>query len=82
MKLNKKIKMQARSESTTQTLQREKRSLDEKNKEITAKIRRLEGELATEEAHREQARLHLNYLPFNQVYMHNNEKVLEINYKI
>lgn len=48
--------LQTRSESTTTTLQREKKCLDEKNKELIARIRRLECELSSEEGHREQTR--------------------------
>lgn len=49
--------LQARSESTTHTLTREKRHLDEKNKEFIGRIRRLESELTAEESQREQTRL-------------------------
>lgn len=48
--------LQARSESTTQTLQRERKCLDDKNKVLGERIRRLECDLSAEETHREQTR--------------------------
>ncbi|KAG4068837.1 hypothetical protein HA402_004985 [Bradysia odoriphaga] len=54
--------LQTRSEAATQLLQREKRSFEEKNKELVSRNRRLEGDLATEETHREQARCQLQDL--------------------
>lgn len=46
-------------------MQREKRSLEEKNKELVSRNRRLEGDLATEETHREQARYTTYYLRYS-----------------
>lgn len=51
-----------RSEQTSNTLQREKRCLEEKVKEMCSKQRRLEVDLSSEENLREQARVHLNEL--------------------
>lgn len=51
--------IQARSEQTSHTLQREKRGLEEKVKEMCSKQRRLEIDLSSEEALREQAKQHL-----------------------
>lgn len=48
--------LQARSENTTQTLQRERKCLDDKNKVLADRVRRLECDLSTEESHREQTR--------------------------
>lgn len=48
--------LQARSESTTLTLQRERKCLDEKNKELAGRVRRMECDLSSEEQHREQTR--------------------------
>lgn len=47
---------QAKAENTTQTLQREKKILDDRIKDLVARTRRLEGDLATEESQREQIR--------------------------
>lgn len=47
---------QAKAENTTQTLQREKKILDDRIKDLAARTRRLEGDLATEESQREQIR--------------------------
>ncbi|KAG5676485.1 hypothetical protein PVAND_006316 [Polypedilum vanderplanki] len=51
--------LQARSEQTSHTLQREKRGLEEKVKEMCSKQRRLEIDLSAEESLREQAKQHL-----------------------
>lgn len=51
-----------RSEQTSSTLQREKRCLEEKVKEMCSKQRRLECDLSSEENLREQAKAHLNDL--------------------
>lgn len=47
---------QAKAESVTQTLQREKKILDDRIKDLAARTRRLESDLATEESQREQIR--------------------------
>lgn len=47
---------QARAENKTQTLHREKKILDERIKDLVARIRRLEGDLSSEENQREQIR--------------------------
>lgn len=54
--------IKASSESCAQTLNREKRSLEEKHKELHAKYRRLECELSNEETQKEQARTQLHDL--------------------
>lgn len=54
--------LQARSEQTSHTLQREKRGLEEKVKEMCSKQRRLEIDLASEENMRDQAKAHMNEL--------------------
>lgn len=46
----------ARSETTTNTLQRDKRCTEEKNKELCSRVRRLECDLSNEENHSEQLR--------------------------
>lgn len=51
-----------RSEQTSNTLQREKRGLEEKVKEMCSKQRRLELDLSSEETMREQAKAHLGEL--------------------
>lgn len=53
---------QQRSESNTQTLTRDKKCLEEKSKDLCGRVRRLESELQTEEAHKEQARVHFQDL--------------------
>lgn len=54
---NRERSMQARSENTIQTLQREKKVMDDRIKDLVARIRRLEGDLTAEENQREQSRL-------------------------
>jgi myosin heavy subunit len=54
--------LQARSEQTSHTLQREKRGLEEKLKEMCSKQRRLEIDLTSEENLKEQAKCHLGEL--------------------
>lgn len=51
----------SRAETSTQNHHREKRSFEEKSKEMIARIRRLECDLSSEESHREQTR----YIIFN-----------------
>lgn len=46
----------SRSENMIQTLQREKKVMDERIKDLVARVRRLEGDLSTEESQREQIR--------------------------
>lgn len=53
---NREQNVQQRCDSTIDTIQREKRSADERCKELLAKIQHLETHLATEEAQKEQAR--------------------------
>lgn len=57
---NREQSMQSRCDNTIQTIQREKRSADERSKELLAKIQHLENHLATEESQKEQARNQLN----------------------
>lgn len=47
---------QARNESTIQTLQREKKVMDDRIKDLVARVRRCEGDLSAEENQREQIR--------------------------
>ncbi|XP_021701178.1 coiled-coil domain-containing protein 170 isoform X4 [Aedes aegypti] len=54
--------LHSRSESVVGTLNRDKKHLEDKIKELCAKARRLECELTTEEGHRDQARAHLQDL--------------------
>ncbi|KAH8282549.1 hypothetical protein KR054_008326 [Drosophila jambulina] len=54
--------VQARCDATISTLQREKRSSDERNKELICKIQHLETHVASEEAHKEQAKSQLHDL--------------------
>lgn len=54
--------LHVRSEQNSNTLQREKRGLEEKVKEICSKSRRLECDLSTEESLREQAKAQLGEL--------------------
>ncbi|KAH8324324.1 hypothetical protein KR074_005327 [Drosophila pseudoananassae] len=54
--------VQARCDSTIQTVQREKRSSDERNKELICKIQHLESHVASEESHKEQAQAQLHDL--------------------
>ncbi|KRF98262.1 uncharacterized protein Dwil_GK23776, isoform B [Drosophila willistoni] len=54
--------VQARCDSTITTVQREKRSSDERNKELICKIQHLETQLANEESHKEQAKAQLHDL--------------------
>lgn len=44
---------QSRSENTIQTLQREKKVMDDRIKDLVARVRRLEGDLSNEESQRE-----------------------------
>ncbi|XP_058980874.1 coiled-coil domain-containing protein 170-like [Musca domestica] len=53
---NREESVQQRCDSTIQTIQREKRSADERSKELLSKIQHLETHLANEEAQKEQAR--------------------------
>lgn len=52
---------QAKAENTTQTLQREKKILDDRIKDLVARARRLEADVATEESQREQIRYLLRH---------------------
>lgn len=52
---------QAKAENTTQTLQREKKILDDRIKDLVARARRLEADVATEESQREQIRYLLKH---------------------
>ncbi|XP_011213618.3 coiled-coil domain-containing protein 170 isoform X1 [Bactrocera dorsalis] len=52
--------IQTRCDSTIHTIQREKHSSDERNKELQCKIQHLENHLAAEEQQKEQARAQLN----------------------
>lgn len=54
--------IQTRCDATIETLKREKRITDEKNKELLAKIRCLEVDLHNEENHKEQTRIQLQDL--------------------
>ncbi|XP_062551410.1 coiled-coil domain-containing protein 170 isoform X3 [Armigeres subalbatus] len=54
--------LHSRSESVVNTLNRDKKHLEDKLKELCAKGRRLECELSKEEGHRDQARAHLQDL--------------------
>lgn len=47
---------QSRNENVIQTLQREKKVLDDRIKDLAARVRRLEGDLSVEESQREQTR--------------------------
>lgn len=47
---------QSRCENMIQTLQREKKVMDERIKDLVARVRRLEGDLSAEESQREQIR--------------------------
>lgn len=47
---------QSRNENTIQTLQRERKVMDDRIKDLVARVRRLEGDLSAEESHREQIR--------------------------
>lgn len=44
---------QSRSENLIQTLQREKKVMDDRIKDLVARVRRLEGDLSSEESQRE-----------------------------
>lgn len=46
----------ARTETTTNTLQRDKCCIEEKNKELCSRVRRMECDLSNEENHSEQLR--------------------------
>lgn len=46
----------SRNENTIQTLQREKKVMDDRIKDLVARVRRLEGDLSSEENQREQIR--------------------------
>ncbi|XP_034668694.1 coiled-coil domain-containing protein 170 isoform X1 [Drosophila subobscura] len=54
--------VQARCDSTINTVQREKRSSDERNKELICKIQHLETHVANEESQKEQAKSQLHEL--------------------
>ncbi|KAH8273549.1 hypothetical protein KR018_000733 [Drosophila ironensis] len=54
--------VQARCDSTIQTVQREKRSSDERNKELICKIQHLETHVANEESQKEQVQAQLHDL--------------------
>ncbi|KAH8376105.1 hypothetical protein KR200_001084 [Drosophila serrata] len=54
--------VQARCDSTISTVQREKRSSDERNKELICKIQHLETHVASEESQKEQAKAQLHDL--------------------
>lgn len=51
---NRERSFQSRSESSIQTLQREKKLMDDRIKDLVARLRRLEGDLSAEESQREQ----------------------------
>lgn len=51
-----------RHENTIQTLQREKKVMDDRIKDLVARVRRLESDLATEESQRELTRSVVNFL--------------------
>ncbi|KAL7739721.1 hypothetical protein ACLKA6_012700 [Drosophila palustris] len=59
---NREQSVQVRCDSTIQTVQREKRASDERNKELLCKIQHLEAHAATEESHKEQAKAQLHDL--------------------
>ncbi|ALC39565.1 CG43338 [Drosophila busckii] len=54
--------VQSRCDGTIQTVQREKRSSDERNKELLCKLQHLEGQLASEESHKEQSKAQFHEL--------------------
>ncbi|EDW90301.2 coiled-coil domain-containing protein 170 isoform X1 [Drosophila yakuba] len=54
--------VQARCDSTIQTVQREKRSSDERNKELICKIQHLESHVASEESQKDQVKAQLHDL--------------------
>lgn len=54
--------LHSRSESVVGTLNRDKKHLEDKIKELCAKTRRLECDISKEEGHRDQARAHLQDL--------------------
>lgn len=47
---------QSRTENVIQTLQREKKVMDDRIKDLVSRVRRLEGDLSSEESQREQIR--------------------------
>lgn len=53
---NRERSAQNRSENAIQTLQREKKVMDDRIKDLVARVRRLEGDLSAEEGQREQTR--------------------------
>lgn len=53
---NRERSSQNRSENTIQTLQREKKVMDDRIKDLVARVRRLEGDVSAEESQREQTR--------------------------
>lgn len=53
---NRERSTQSRSENMIQTLQREKKIMDERIKDLVSRVRRLEGDLSAEENQREQIR--------------------------
>lgn len=54
--------LQTRSETSIQTLQREKRSAEDKIKELLSRIRRLEVDLTNEEGQKDQAKVNFQEL--------------------
>lgn len=61
---------QAKAENTTQTLQREKKILDDRIKDLAARARRLEADVATEESQREQIRYLLREFKMLPSFLH------------
>ncbi|KAH8377706.1 hypothetical protein KR093_006716 [Drosophila rubida] len=59
---NREQAVQARCDATIQTVQREKRASDERNKELLCKLQHLESAAASEESHKEQAKAQLHDL--------------------
>lgn len=57
---NREQTVQTRCDTTIQTIQREKRSSDERNKELLAKIQHLEAHLSNEESQRDQMKTQLH----------------------
>lgn len=58
---NRERSAQNRSENAIQTLQREKKVMDDRIKDLVARVRRLEGDLSAEESQREQTRSASNH---------------------
>lgn len=59
---NREHSIQSRCDSTINTIQREKRCIDDKSKELICKINELESNLAQEESQKEHAKAHLQDL--------------------